>query len=59
MGSHQIVDYLSYICLMVGSCDVLFLQIVKRGLMTQAEFDEASSKALSLFEFGQVTWTLA
>lgn len=28
-------------------------EIVKRGLMTQAEFDEASSKALSLFEFGQ------
>ncbi|KAK9110965.1 hypothetical protein Scep_018484 [Stephania cephalantha] len=28
-------------------------EIVERGLMTQAEFDEASSKALSLFEYGQ------
>lgn len=31
-----------------------FFQIVQRGLMTQAEYDEASSKALSLFEYGQV-----
>lgn len=30
------------------------LQIVKLGLMTEAEFDEASRKALSLFEYGQV-----
>nr|XP_017245859.1 PREDICTED: phosphoribosylaminoimidazole-succinocarboxamide synthase, chloroplastic [Daucus carota subsp. sativus] len=28
-------------------------QIVKRGLMTQDEYDEASTKALSLFEYGQ------
>ncbi|XP_010544172.1 PREDICTED: phosphoribosylaminoimidazole-succinocarboxamide synthase, chloroplastic [Tarenaya hassleriana] len=28
-------------------------EIVEQGLMTQAEFDEASRKALSLFEFGQ------
>lgn len=30
------------------------LQIVERGLMTQADYDEASRKALSLFEYGQV-----
>lgn len=29
-------------------------QIIKLGLMTEAEFDEASRKALSLFEYGQV-----
>ncbi|XP_058096971.1 phosphoribosylaminoimidazole-succinocarboxamide synthase, chloroplastic isoform X2 [Magnolia sinica] len=28
-------------------------EIVERGLMTQAEYDEASSKALSLFQYGQ------
>ncbi|KAL1821812.1 hypothetical protein ACET3Z_016681 [Daucus carota] len=28
-------------------------EIVKRGLMTQDEYDEASTKALSLFEYGQ------
>ncbi|XAR62112.1 Phosphoribosylaminoimidazolesuccinocarboxamide synthase [Bertholletia excelsa] len=28
-------------------------EIVQRGLMTQADYDEASRKALSLFEFGQ------
>lgn len=28
-------------------------EIVKRGLMTQADYDEASRKALSLFEYGQ------
>ncbi|EOA12160.1 hypothetical protein CARUB_v100039452mg, partial [Capsella rubella] len=28
-------------------------EIVERGFMTQADFDEASMKALSLFEFGQ------
>ncbi|VFQ85555.1 unnamed protein product [Cuscuta campestris] len=28
-------------------------EIVQRGLMTQDEYDEASRKALSLFEFGQ------
>lgn len=38
----------------VGSCYVFSLQIVKLGLMTEAEFNEASRKALSLFEFGQV-----
>ncbi|EOA12140.1 hypothetical protein CARUB_v100039353mg, partial [Capsella rubella] len=27
--------------------------MVERGFMTQADFDEASMKALSLFEFGQ------
>ncbi|KAG9459112.1 hypothetical protein H6P81_003620 [Aristolochia fimbriata] len=27
--------------------------IIKKGLMTRAEFDEASTKALSLFEYGQ------
>lgn len=31
-------------------------QIVQRGLMTQAEYDEVSDKALRLFEFGQVCW---
>lgn len=30
------------------------MQIVKLGLMTEAEFDEASRKALSLFDYGQV-----
>ncbi|KAE8056986.1 hypothetical protein FH972_013712 [Carpinus fangiana] len=29
-------------------------EIVKRGLMSQADYDEASRKALSLFEYGQV-----
>ncbi|CAL2235600.1 unnamed protein product [Prunus armeniaca] len=29
-------------------------EIVERGLMTQAEYDEVSRKALSLFEYGQV-----
>ncbi|WOH04821.1 hypothetical protein DCAR_0624233 [Daucus carota subsp. sativus] len=33
-------------------------EIVKRGLMTQDEYDEASTKALSLFEYGQVIITL-
>lgn len=33
-------------------CD--HLQIVEQGLMTQSDYDEASSKALSLFEYGQV-----
>ncbi|XP_010277651.2 PREDICTED: phosphoribosylaminoimidazole-succinocarboxamide synthase, chloroplastic [Nelumbo nucifera] len=28
-------------------------EIIERGLMTQAEYDEASRKALSLFEYGQ------
>ncbi|KAG6672354.1 hypothetical protein I3842_16G053200 [Carya illinoinensis] len=28
-------------------------EIVQRGLMTQADYDEASRKALSLFEYGQ------
>ncbi|RWR80755.1 phosphoribosylaminoimidazole-succinocarboxamide synthase, chloroplastic [Cinnamomum micranthum f. kanehirae] len=28
-------------------------EIVERGLMTQSDYDEASSKALSLFEYGQ------
>ncbi|KAJ4963962.1 hypothetical protein NE237_023901 [Protea cynaroides] len=28
-------------------------EIIERGLMTQAEYDEASTKALSLFEYGQ------
>ncbi|KDP41444.1 hypothetical protein JCGZ_15851 [Jatropha curcas] len=28
-------------------------EIVERGLMTQADYDEASRKALSLFEYGQ------
>ncbi|XP_059460337.1 phosphoribosylaminoimidazole-succinocarboxamide synthase, chloroplastic [Corylus avellana] len=28
-------------------------EIVKRGLMSQADYDEASRKALSLFEYGQ------
>ncbi|KAK8552160.1 hypothetical protein V6N13_120579 [Hibiscus sabdariffa] len=28
-------------------------EIIERGLMTRAEFDEAREKALSLFEFGQ------
>ncbi|XP_058222568.1 phosphoribosylaminoimidazole-succinocarboxamide synthase, chloroplastic isoform X1 [Rhododendron vialii] len=28
-------------------------EIVQRGLMTQTDYDEASSKALSLFEYGQ------
>ncbi|KAI8548350.1 hypothetical protein RHMOL_Rhmol07G0267200 [Rhododendron molle] len=28
-------------------------EIVQRGLMTQSDYDEASSKALSLFEYGQ------
>ncbi|XP_076941425.1 phosphoribosylaminoimidazole-succinocarboxamide synthase, chloroplastic-like [Bidens hawaiensis] len=28
-------------------------EIVKQGLMSQADYDEASSKALSLFEYGQ------
>ena len=37
-----------------GSCDAFVSQIVKRGLMTQADYDEASRKALSLFEYGQV-----
>lgn len=37
-----------------GSYDVFSLQIVKLGLMTEAEFDEASRKALRLFESGQV-----
>lgn len=37
-----------------GSYDVFSLQIVKLGLMTEAEFDEASRKALRLFEYGQV-----
>lgn len=32
------------------------LQIVQQGLMSQADYDEASSKALSLFEYGQVTY---
>ncbi|XP_030934649.1 phosphoribosylaminoimidazole-succinocarboxamide synthase, chloroplastic isoform X2 [Quercus lobata] len=36
-----------------GSCDAFVSQIVKRGLMTQADYDEASRKALSLFEYGQ------
>ncbi|WZY84159.1 hypothetical protein YC2023_030543 [Brassica napus] len=31
-------------------------EIVEGGFMTQAEFDEASMKALSLFEFGQVSY---
>lgn len=30
------------------------LQIVERGLMTRADYDKASRKALSLFEYGQV-----
>jgi hypothetical protein len=30
------------------------LQIVKAGLMSKDDFDEARSKALSLFEYGQV-----
>lgn len=30
------------------------MQIIERGLMTQADYDEASRKALSLFEYGQV-----
>jgi hypothetical protein len=30
------------------------LQIVKSGLMSKDDFDEARSKALSLFEYGQV-----
>ncbi|XP_057974708.1 phosphoribosylaminoimidazole-succinocarboxamide synthase, chloroplastic [Malania oleifera] len=28
-------------------------EIIRRGLMTQADYDEASRKALSLFEYGQ------
>lgn len=35
---------------------ILILQIVQQGLMSQADYDEASSKALSLFEYGQVTY---
>ncbi|KAL9229160.1 hypothetical protein vseg_004657 [Gypsophila vaccaria] len=32
-------------------------EIVKRGLMTKADYDEVSEKALSLFEYGQrVAW---
>lgn len=34
--------------------DACASQIVQRGLMTQADYDEASRKALSLFEYGQV-----
>lgn len=35
------------------------LQIVKQGLMSQADYDEASSKALSLFEYGQVIYLVS
>jgi len=30
------------------------LQIIERGLMTRADYEEVSEKALSLFEYGQV-----
>lgn len=33
---------------------MLALQIIERGLMSQADYEEASRKALSLFEYGQV-----
>lgn len=34
--------------------DAFPLQIIKSGLMTQADYEEVSRKALSLFEYGQV-----
>jgi hypothetical protein len=30
------------------------LQIIEKGLMTRADYEEASEKALRLFEYGQV-----
>jgi hypothetical protein len=30
------------------------LQIIEKGLMTRADYEEASEKALKLFEYGQV-----
>lgn len=41
------LHYLLYV-----QCD--HFQIIERGLMTPSDYDEASSKALSLFEYGQV-----
>lgn len=38
--------------------EIFSFQIVQRGLMTQAEYDEVSDKALRLFEFGQVSMLL-
>lgn len=35
-------------------CSQFALQIVQRGLMTQDDYFEASTKALSLFQYGQV-----
>lgn len=37
----------------VGDAPITPQEIVDRGLMTQAEWNEASSKALSLFNYGQ------
>lgn len=34
--------------------DAFHLQIIERALMTRADYVEASEKALSLFEYGQV-----
>jgi hypothetical protein len=42
----------SFVTLPITSHGIL--QIVKSGLMSKDDFDEARSKALSLFEYGQV-----
>lgn len=40
----------------IPSSKISILQIVQQGLMSQADYDEASRKALSLFEYGQVIY---
>lgn len=39
------------------SCGDCHLQIVDQGLMTREDYEEVSRKALSLFEFGQVSFS--
>lgn len=40
--------------MLLNLCGAISMQIIERQLMSQAEYDEVSRKALRLFEYGQV-----